>query len=78
MRNVRFYNFTDRKQRREEEKLVAIRELFELIVQIFQTYFIPSEYLTKDDQLIVFRGRYSFHQYIPSKPARYGIKIFAL
>lgn len=28
--------------------------------------------------LEAFRGRCSFKQYIPSKPNRYGIKIFAL
>lgn len=78
MRNLRFDNFTDREQRREIDKLAAIRELFEIILQNFQTNFIPSEYLTIDEQLIAFRGRCSFRQYIPSKPARYGIKIFAL
>lgn len=78
MRNLRFDNFTDREQRREIDKLVAIRELFEIILHNFQTNFIPSEYLTIDEQLISFRGRCSFRQYIPSKPARYGIKIFAL
>jgi len=52
--------------------------LFEIILQNFQTNFIPSEYLTIDEQLIAFRGRCSFRQYIPSKAARYGIKIFAL
>ena len=28
--------------------------------------------------LEAFRGRFSFRQYIPNKPAKYGIKIFAL
>jgi len=78
LRNLRFDNFTDRKQRREIDKLAAIRELLELIVLNFQTNFILSEYLTIDKQLITFRGRCSFRQYIPSKPARYGIKIFVL
>lgn len=78
MRNLRFDNFTDREQRRDIDKLAAIRELFEIILQNFQTNFIPSEYLTIDEHLISFRGRCSFRQYIPSKPAQYGIKIFAL
>lgn len=34
--------------------------------------------MTIDEQLLPFRGRCSFKQYIPSKPARYGIKTFAL
>lgn len=78
LRNLRFDDFTNRPERREIDKLAPIRELFELIVQNFQNNFIPSEYLTLDEQLIAFRGRCSFRQYIPNKPARYGIKIFAL
>nr|CAI5818437.1 unnamed protein product [Callosobruchus analis] len=31
-----------------------------------------------DEQLLAFRGNCSFRQYIPSKPAKYGIKVFAL
>lgn len=78
LRILRFDNFTDGEQRRDIDKLAAIRKLFEIIVQNFQNNFIPSEYLTIDEQLIAFRGRCSFRQYIPSKPARYSIKIFAL
>lgn len=77
LRNLRFDDFTNRPERREIDKLVPIRELFELIVH-FQNNFIPSEYLTLDEQLIAFRSRCSFRQYIPNKPARNGIKIFAL
>ena len=34
--------------------------------------------ITIDEQLVPFRGRCSFRQYIPNKPAKYGIKIFTL
>ncbi|XP_071053651.1 piggyBac transposable element-derived protein 4-like [Onthophagus taurus] len=37
-----------------------------------------SEYVTIDEMLHSFRGRCSFVQYIPSKPAKYGIKIFTM
>jgi len=37
-----------------------------------------NTYLTVDEQLLAFRGRCSFKQYIPSKPAKYGLKMFAL
>ncbi|KAL4153702.1 hypothetical protein QTP88_001535 [Uroleucon formosanum] len=78
VRNLRFDDFTNRSERSEIDKLAPIRELFEVVVQHFQNNFIPSEYLTLDEQLIAFRGRCLFRQYIPNKPARYGIKIFAL
>ena len=31
-----------------------------------------------DEKLLAFRGRCSFRQYLPSKPAKYGVKVFAL
>lgn len=37
-----------------------------------------SQTVTIDEILDAFRGRCSFRQCIPSKPAKYGIKIFAL
>jgi hypothetical protein len=39
---------------------------------------IPSYYLCIDETLYEFRGACSFRQFIPSKPARYGIKILCL
>ena len=35
-------------------------------------------YVTIDEQLIPFRGRVGFRQYIPSKPDKYGMKLFLL
>ncbi|XP_054740501.1 piggyBac transposable element-derived protein 4-like [Anastrepha obliqua] len=37
-----------------------------------------SAEMTLDEQLLSFRGRCSFRQYIPNKPAKYGLKVFAL
>lgn len=41
-------------------------------------HYSASEYLTIDEKLEPFRGRVSFLQYMPNKPAKYGIKVFAL
>ena len=35
-------------------------------------------HMTVDEQLVAFRGRCSFKQYMPKKPSKYGIKIFSL
>ncbi|GBP12632.1 Retrovirus-related Pol polyprotein from transposon TNT 1-94 [Eumeta japonica] len=37
-----------------------------------------SAYVTVDEKLEAFHGRYSFRQYIPNKPNPYGIKVQAL
>lgn len=41
-----------------------------------KTNYQPYQNITIDEQLFPFRGRCSFKQYIPSKPAKYGIKVF--
>ena len=40
--------------------------------------YIPGPSLCVDEQLVEFHGRVSFRQYIPSKPGKFGIKIFWL
>ena len=39
-------------------------------------FYIPGTDLCVDEQLVPFRGRVGFRQYIPSKPAKYGMKIW--
>lgn len=46
-------------------------------VSLKQNY-CPSENLTVGEQLYPFRGRCDFRQYIPSKPAEYGLKVWWL
>lgn len=77
-RVLRLDNIEDRQARAAFDKLAPIREIFQMILANFQRNFVPSAELTLDEQLIPFRGRCSFRQYIPNKPAKYGIKIFAL
>ncbi|CAH2001451.1 unnamed protein product [Acanthoscelides obtectus] len=76
LRCLRFDNINDRNMRKELDKMAAIREVFEIFTNNFEKYFSPSEYLTIDEQLLAFRGRAGFRQYIPNKPSKYGIKTF--
>jgi len=67
-----------RPQRQKVDKLAAVRDFFDGFVTNCQKNFNLSEYTTIDEMLHPFRGRCSFIQYIPSKPAKYGIKMNAL
>ena len=78
MRCLRFDDKETRSQRASLDKLAPIRELFEEILLSFRKYYRVSEFVTVDEKLEAFRGRCSFKQYIPSKPNKYGIKIYAL
>jgi len=78
VRCLRFDDMHDRAVRKQFDKLAPIRDIFTLMVDNFQKYYCPSEYVTIDEQLLAFRGKCPFRQYILSKPAKYGIKTFAL
>lgn len=78
LKYIRFDDKDTRAERLKTDKLSPIRELFEIFNENCKKSYCPSEYLTIDEKLEAFRGRCSFKQYIPSKPSKYGIKIFAM
>ena len=75
---IRFDDRTTQSQRKETDKLAAIWYILDEFVQNCKNTYCLNEFLTIDETLVSFRGRCSFIQYIPSKPAKYGVKIFAL
>lgn len=74
---VRFDDKTTREERRQTDKLAAFREIWEAFVSNCQKAFVPHETVTVDEQLVSFRGKCPFKQYMSSKPAKYGVKIWA-
>lgn len=78
LRNITFDDIETREQRRTTDKLALIRYFVEKFNENSKKYYTHSEYVTVDEKLEAFRGRCGFRQYIPSKPNKYGIKIFAL
>ncbi|KAM3936782.1 LOW QUALITY PROTEIN: piggyBac transposable element-derived protein 4-like [Leptodactylus fuscus] len=77
-RVLRFDSKTDRMERRAKDKLAPIRNVWNQWVEILPKLYNSGENVTADEQLVAFRGRCPFRQYIPSKPAKYGIKIWTL
>lgn len=77
-RCIRFDDAASRRQRRNTDKLSPIRELMEMRVESLQSCYTPYENVTVDEQLVTFRGRCPFKQYIPSKPGKYGINIWVM
>lgn len=78
LRCIRFDDVRGRNERIKLDKITHIRWLFEHFVDNCKNAYTISEYVTIDEKLQAFRGRCSFKMYIPNKPAKYGIKIFAL
>ncbi|XP_051158566.1 piggyBac transposable element-derived protein 4-like [Leptopilina boulardi] len=75
---LRFDNIETREERRALDKLAPIRKIFDDFNKRLPELYVPGECCTIDEMLLAFRERCPFKQYIPSKPAKYGIKIFSL
>lgn len=71
--------FADRlsRPRRREGKLAPILHVWKMWSEMLPKFFNPSQAICVDEQLIPFRGRCSFKQYMPKKPAKYGLKVWA-
>lgn len=78
MRGIRFDDKTSRQDRATVDNLAPIRSIFEIFVDKCTSSYSPAQYVTIDEMLEAFRGRCRFRQYISNKPAKYGIKIYAL
>lgn len=78
LRCLRFDDRSTRTERRSYDKLAPIREIFDKFNEVCGSVHYLGENVTIDEKLEAFRVRCSFRQYIPNKPAKYGLKVFAL
>lgn len=72
---IRFDDETTRADRRKENKLAPISEMFDKFVTNSKQNYTPGDIMTVDEMLVPFRGRCGFRMFIPNKPAKYGIKV---
>ena len=76
--SARFDDKCTRKERVKSDKLAAIRSVFDAFAAKCRNSYRPSSFVCVDETLVGFRGRCPFRVYIPSKPDRYGIKIWPM
>ena len=62
----------------DRDRLHKLRPLIELIRQRCKNVFYPGRNLSVDESLVLFKGRLHFKQYIRTKRARFGIKLYEL
>lgn len=62
----------------KDDRLGKIQPLIDLIQKRYQTLYIPEEDIVIDQTLVPWRGQLIFHQYLPEKARKYGIKFFKL
>lgn len=69
LRVLRFDEKATRDERKKTDKLASIRALLDQFVLNCKTVYTLGEFITIDEMLATFRGRCSFIQYMPKKPA---------
>lgn len=74
---LRFDDRSSRQERRERDKLAPIRSVYDKWNINLRKMYNPGKAVTVDEQLIPFRGKCPIKQFIPSKPKRYGPKMWA-
>lgn len=80
LQNLRFddVDSEDRQQRKDVDRLYCFREFFEDFSRRCKENYSHSAYVTIDEMLPNFRGKCSFRVYMPKKPGKFGIKVWAV
>ncbi|XP_063324172.1 piggyBac transposable element-derived protein 4-like [Pelmatolapia mariae] len=79
-RITRAVRFDDRlaRPRHSDDKLGPFRKIWDMWTHRLQMMFFPNKEICVDEQLVPFKGRCTFRQYMPKKPGRYGLKVWAV
>lgn len=77
---MRFMHFSDNSQcpprnHPNFDKLYKVRPLINFFSKNFAELYVPEKNISVDESLVHFTGRLGIKQYIPSKRAKYGLKL---
>uniref|UniRef100_A0AAY5K4P2 PiggyBac transposable element-derived protein domain-containing protein n=1 Tax=Esox lucius TaxID=8010 RepID=A0AAY5K4P2_ESOLU len=75
---LRCLHFANNATANLQDPLHKIRRVLSGLTQAFGQVFVPYKDLCIDESLMLWKGRLSFRQYIPSKRHRFGVKFFLL
>ena len=62
----------------QRDRLYKIRPVVEDPVNKFKTVYKPEKHVSIEEELLLWKGRLGFKQYVPNKRARFGIKMFSV
>ena len=74
--SLRFDDKRTREERKRIDKFAAIREFWSCFQECLQTCYTLGSHVTIDEQLLGFRGKCSFRQFMPEKPDKYVLKFW--
>ncbi|XP_041102644.1 piggyBac transposable element-derived protein 4-like [Polyodon spathula] len=75
---VRALHFSDNSPGEIADTLRKIRKIITALQETFTRVFCPFEDVCIEESLMLWKGRLSFKQYIPSKRHHFGIKLFII
>jgi hypothetical protein len=75
---LRFLHFNDNEYQPSDDKLYKIKPVIIYLRERFSKIFVPYQNLCIDEGLMLYKGRLSFKQYLPSKRSRFGIKMYII
>ncbi|CAF1514241.1 unnamed protein product [Rotaria sordida] len=73
---LRFDDKITREERKRTDKFTAIRKIWSYFQDNLQICYRPGSNVTIDEQLLGFRGKCPFRQFMPKKPDKYGLKFW--
>ena len=76
LRCLRFDDWHTCDERKRVDKFAAVSKIWNIFLRNARRVYIPGECITVDEQLVGCRGRIPGQIYMPSKPRKYGLKIF--
>ncbi|VDI26102.1 Hypothetical predicted protein [Mytilus galloprovincialis] len=83
MQIMRYIHFSNSEQAPQPgdpnySKLYKIESLMDMFTDSMVSQYIPKRQLSVDEVMVPFKGRLSFKQYMPAKPTKWGIKMWAI
>ena len=76
LRCLRFDNGHTREGSKVHYKFAVVAEIWDIFLVNLRRAYFPDDSITVDKQLVGYRGRIPGRTYIPSKPGKYGLKMF--
>jgi len=77
---LKFWHFVDPEtgNRPQSDKMYKIRPVIDHMQNKFQSAIVPEQNIALDEELLLFKGRLGFRQYMPLKRSRFGVKLFCV
>ena len=68
--------FDDKLRRIRDDPLAPVRDIVNQFNVDVNKVYRPGPFICVDEMLLEFHGRVRFRQYIPTKPGKFGIKVY--